>query len=162
MRLEEAKKILAALEREGVRYVLVGSMGMAVHGVIRATRDMDLFVEPTSENIDRLKRALNAVFADPNIAEISADDLAGAYPAIEYVPPDGDFSLDLLARPGEAFRWEDLESELIEVDGIGVRVATPRMLYRMKRDTVRPQDHADAAEPARRFDLVEDEDKGGG
>jgi hypothetical protein len=30
------------------------------------------------------------------------------------------------------------------------------MLYRMKRDTVRPQDKADAVELERRFDLEED------
>jgi hypothetical protein len=41
----EAMKILAALEREGVRYVLVGSMGMAVLGIIRATRDIYFFVD---------------------------------------------------------------------------------------------------------------------
>jgi TolB-like protein len=40
MTFDEAKTILAALEREGVRYVLVGSMGMAAQGV-RASRDID-------------------------------------------------------------------------------------------------------------------------
>src|SRR5690606_36192504 len=52
---EEAKRVLAALQREGVAYVLVGSMGMAAHGLIRATRDIDLFVEPSEDNVDRLK-----------------------------------------------------------------------------------------------------------
>ena len=42
------------------------------------------------------------------------------------------------------------------IDGICVRVATARMLYRMKRDTVRPQDKIDAAALCKRFDL-EDE-----
>ena len=42
------------------------------------------------------------------------------------------------------------------LDGIRVRVATPRMLYRMKRDTVRPQDKVDALVLRERFDL-EDE-----
>jgi hypothetical protein len=30
------------------------------------------------------------------------------------------------------------------------------MLYRMKRDTIRPQDRLDAAELRRRFDLADD------
>jgi hypothetical protein len=39
-------RILAALDREGVRYVLIGSMAMAAQGLIRATRDIDFFVSP--------------------------------------------------------------------------------------------------------------------
>ena len=63
---------------------------------------------------------------------------------------------DILARLGELFRYEDIEWQEVELDEVTVRVATPRMLYRMKRDTVRPQDKADAAELKRRFDLEED------
>jgi hypothetical protein len=154
--LDEAMQLLAAFERENVQYVLVGSMGMAVHGVIRATRDIDFFVEPTPENVERLRRALKQVYADPCIDEITAEDLEGEYPAIQYVPPAGDFSIDLLSRLGEAFAYRDLEWQVISVGGVAVRVATPRMLYRMKRDTVRPLDKIDAAELRRRFGLEEE------
>jgi hypothetical protein len=79
MTFEEAMQILAALDKEGVEYVLVGSMGMAAQGIVRATRDVDLFVSPRPENVERLKRVLRALFDDPNVAEISADDLGGVY-----------------------------------------------------------------------------------
>lgn len=39
-------EVLGAFEREGVRYVMIGSMAMAAHGIIRATRDVALFVDP--------------------------------------------------------------------------------------------------------------------
>jgi hypothetical protein len=52
--------------------------------------------------------------------------------------------IDILARLGEAFRYADLECEVLRVEGVTVRVATPRTLYRMKKDTVRPQDRLDA------------------
>jgi len=87
----------------------------------------------------------------------SAEDLGGNYPAIQYVPPTGDYSLDILARLGDAFRYEDLEAEEVLVDGIRIRVATPRMLYRMKKGTVRPRDRADAAEIKQHFGLEEEE-----
>ena len=145
MDLEEAKRILAAFERDGVEYVLVGSMAMAAQGLIRATRDMDFFVSPEPENVARLKRALRSLYDDdPNVDQISAAELAGEYPAVEYTPPHGRYSLDILARLGEAFRYDSLEFETMVLDGIHVRVATPAMLYRMKRDTVRPQDRLDA------------------
>jgi hypothetical protein len=156
MTFEEAKEILAAFDREGVRYVLVGSMAMAAQGLVRATRDIDFFVSPDPENVERLKKALMSVFDDPRINEIAAEDLGGAYPAIEYVPPHGRYSMDIVARLGEAFRYEDLESEEMLIEGIRVQVATPRMLWRMKKDTVRPRDRVDAEAIRREFDLEEE------
>ena len=158
MTFDEAKRILGALEQEGVRYVLVGSMAMAAQGLVRATSDMDFFVAPDAENVDRLRRALRRVFgADPNLEQITAEDLGGDYPAIEYIPPEGGYSLDILSRLGEVFRYDQIDAEDLVIDGIRVRVATPRMLYRMKRDTVRPLDRIDAEAIRERFDLGEEE-----
>jgi hypothetical protein len=155
---EEAKRILAALEREGVRYVLIGAMAMAAQGLVRATHDLDFFVSPESENVDRLKRAFKGLFDnDPSIDEISAEDLGGEYPAVEYTPPHGRYSVDILSRLGEAFSYLDLESEtLTTAEGTQISVATPLMLYRMKRDTVRPQDRLDAEVLKEQFKLEED------
>lgn len=157
---EETKRILAALEREDVRYVLIGAMGMAAQGLVRATHDLDFFVAPEPENVDRLKKALKSLFGnDPNVDEISAKDLAGDYPAIEYTPPHGRYSVDILSRLGEAFSFPDVEAEseiLTTAEGNRISVATPRMLYRMKRDTVRPQDRLDAEVIKREFKLEED------
>ncbi|HYL04844.1 MAG TPA: hypothetical protein VE075_02330 [Thermoanaerobaculia bacterium] len=158
MDFEEAKQILRALELEGVRYVLVGSMAMAAQGLVRATREMDFFVAPDPENVENLRRALRSVFgADPNLEQITAEDLGGEYPAIEYVPPESAYSLDILSRLGEVFRYEQMEAEDLVVDDIHVRVATPRMLYRMKRDTVRPLDRIDAEAIRERFHLDEED-----
>lgn len=157
MDFEEAKRILAAFEAEGVRYVLVGAMAMAAYGLIRATRDVDLFVSPEPENVERLRRALMRLYDDPHVEEITSEDLAGDYPAVEYSPPHGRYTMDILARLGEAFRYEDLEFQEILVEGIRLRVATPRMLYRMKKETVRPQDRLDAEAIRERFGLEEED-----
>jgi hypothetical protein len=157
MEFGELRRILAAFEKEGVRYVLVGSMAMAAQGLVRATRDVDFFVDPHPENIDRLRRALKALFNDdPNIDQISAADLGGDYPAVQYTPPDAHYSMDILSRLGTAFRYEDLEVETILVEDIHARIATPRTLYRMKKDTVRPQDRIDAESIRKRFGLEEE------
>ena len=153
----ELKRILAAFEREGVRYVLVGSMAMAAQGIVRATRDAHFFVAPDDENVARLRRALKSLFDDdPNVDEITAADLGGDYPAVEYTPPHGLYSMDILSRLGEAFRYEELEAEDVIVEGVRARVATPRMLYRMKKGTVRPQDRMDAETIRTRFGLKEE------
>jgi len=149
-------RVLGALDRHRVEYVLVGSMAMAAQGLVRATRDMDLFVDPGEANVMRLKIALRELFDDPAIEGIRSDELAGDYPAVQYVPPEGDFWIDILARLGETFAFADLESEVLEVEGVRIRVATPRMLYLMKKGTVRAQDRLDAAMLKERFGL-EDE-----
>ena len=156
MEFEQTKRIFAAFDRHGVNYVLVGGMAMAAQGLVRATRDIDVIVSVEAKNIDRLKAALQELFNDPEIDSIRADELAGDYPAIQYVPPTGDFWIDILARLGEAFRFADLESEELVVEGVRVRVATARTLYRMKKDTVRPQDRLDAQALRERFDLLEE------
>jgi hypothetical protein len=156
MRFDQAKALLAAFEREGVEYVLVGSMAMAAQGLVRATRDIDFFIAPDEGNVERIKRALRTVFADESIDEITSADLGGSYPVIQYGPPDEDYVIDLLARLGEAFAFDDIESEELVVEGVRVRVATPLMLYRMKRSTVRPQDRIDAESLRLRFGLSEE------
>jgi len=117
---------------------------MNLHGLPRFTEDLDVFIEPTRENVEAVKRALRKVYDDPNIDEISADDLAGEYPAVQYVPPEGDFHVDILTRLGDAFRFEDLEPDETTLEGVKVRLVSPRTLFRMKKDTVRPKDRLDA------------------
>lgn len=156
MEFEQTKRILAAFDQRLVDYVLIGGMAMAAQGLVRATRDIDVVVSAEAKNIDRLKTALKDVFDDPEIDSIRAEELAGAYPAVQYVPPTGDFWIDILARLGETFRFANLESEELVIDGVRIRVATPRMLYRMKKDTVRPQDRLDAQVLRERFDLQEE------
>lgn len=155
MDLERTLEVLAEPERARVRYKVIGGVALNFHGLARATKDLDVFVDATAENIARLRSALHAVFADPSIDEITVDDLAGDYPAIQYVPPAGDFHIDILSRLGEAFGYDDIEVEERSIRGIAVPVATPRMLYRMKRHTVRLQDKADAQRLRTRFDLEE-------
>jgi hypothetical protein len=105
------------------------------------------------DNIARLRRALRGLYDDPDIEQISADDLAGDYPAVRYWPPDENYSVDLISRLGTAFAFDDIEWQWVDVEGHRVRVATPAMLYRMKRDTLRSQDHADAQVLKQRFGL---------
>ena len=149
--LDRLLALVRALNREGVDYAVVGAVALGLHGLARATEDLDLFVRPTPDNVVRLKRALSAVWSDPDIDTIDAGDLAGEYPTIRYGPPDGSFTLDLLSRLGERFRYEDIETTTLMLEGEPVQAATPRMLYVMKRDTLRPLDHADAAALRRTF-----------
>jgi len=155
MEVREILDVLAALRREGVRYAIFGGIAMAVHGLDRGTRDLDLFVAADEDNVARLRRALRTVYSDPAIDEITAADLAGEYPAIQYGPPGVAYTIDLVSRLGDAFTFADLEIQQVSLDGVEVAVVTPRTLYEMKRDTVRPRDADDAARLRRAFGVGE-------
>jgi len=151
---DELLRVLRAFEREGLEYVLVGATAMGFHGLVRATEDVDLFVRATAENIERLRRAFGAAYADdPSIQEIQSSDLLGDYPSVRYYPPSGDLFFDVMTRLGDAASFDTIESEAREVEGIRVRVATPAALYRMKKDTLRPLDRRDAEALRQRFNL---------
>ena len=154
---DEILRVLRAFEDQGLEYVLIGAAAMGFHGVVRATEDLDFVIRATSENVGRLKRAFQQVYSDdPNIDDISADDLLGEYPAVRYYPPSGDLYFDVMTRLGDAAAFDTVESVEMEIEGIRVSVATPKALYRLKKDTVRPLDRQDAEALKQQFDL-EDE-----
>lgn len=138
------QRILKAFEQRGVNYAIFGGIALNLHGLARFTEDVDIFLAPEADNITALKTALHDVFVDPEIDNILAAELLGDYPAVQYVPPDGEFHIDLVTRLGEAFQFDDLETERMPFDGMMVTVITARMLYRMKHNTVRLKDKADA------------------
>ena len=151
---DELLRVLKAFEDQGLEYVLIGATALALHGIVRATEDVDFFIRATADNVERLKQALRTVFADdPSIDEIQAQDLLGEYPSVRYYPPTGDLYFDVLTRLGEAACYEDVEVETKTVVGIRVRVATPRALYALKKGTVRAIDRQDAEALRQRFFL---------
>lgn len=156
MDYERTREVLAAFETMGVRYTIFGGVALNLHGMARATQDLDVFVAPDEDNIDLLREALKTVFEDPHLEEITAADLLGDYPAVQYVPPEGSFHVDILTRLGEAFSYEDLETERVDFDGLEVTVVTAETLYRMKKSTVRPQDWADSERLRREFGFEEE------
>jgi hypothetical protein len=155
MELETVLNLLKELQKNKVQYCLIGGVAMNFHGLPRATMDIDMFVSSQEDNIKRLKDALQTVFHDPDIEQISAQDLAGNYPAIQYSPPEGTFHIDILSRLGSMLSFEDIEKETIDVEGVPVTIATAKMLYQMKKGTVRLRDKADAERLRQHFHLKE-------
>jgi hypothetical protein len=66
--------LLRAFIAHDVRFLIVGAYALGVHGRPRATGDLDVWVEPTPENADRVIQALSA-FGAP-LSEITAADFS--------------------------------------------------------------------------------------
>lgn len=156
MDYEDLRGLLRALGEHDVEYVLVGGVAMNLHGIVRATEDVDLFVRPTAANVARLRAALRSLWDDDAIDDITAADFDGSYPTIRYGPPDTDWAIDLLSRLGSRVAYDDLDWEEATVQGMAVRLATPETLHRLKRDTVRPIDRLDAEALRAKFGFGEE------
>jgi len=57
--LNRLKRAFASLESHDVRYVVIGGIAAVLHGVPRATFDLDLLIEPSPGNAERLLEALH-------------------------------------------------------------------------------------------------------
>jgi len=54
------KEFLRLLSEKDVKYLIVGGYAVGYHGYPRSTGDMDVWVDSTEENADRLVQALKA------------------------------------------------------------------------------------------------------
>jgi len=59
---------LEALNKAGVDYILVGGYAVILHGYVRSTADMDVWVNKTKENYEHLKKAFQ-LFGAPIFSE---------------------------------------------------------------------------------------------
>ncbi|MEM7393481.1 MAG: hypothetical protein AAF492_14140 [Verrucomicrobiota bacterium] len=56
---QDFKELLELFNKHQVEYLIVGSYALAFHGAPRYTGDIDIFVEPTESNAQRVLTALN-------------------------------------------------------------------------------------------------------
>lgn len=135
------RDMLSAFAEENVKYLLVGAYALAVHGHVRATGDIDFWVESSRDNATRVMAAL-VRFGAP-LQEIEARDFEtpGIVFQIGVAPQRIDILTTIDAVDFEA-AWS--EREEVDVAGSRVQVISRRHLLRNKRVTGRPKDRADA------------------
>jgi hypothetical protein len=68
--------LIASFVDHGVSFVIVGAYALAAHGFPRTTGDIDLFVEPTSDNASRVFRALVDFGAPVSAHGVTESDFA--------------------------------------------------------------------------------------
>ena len=146
--------LLAALDRFGVRYVLVGGLALNLHGVERATMDVDLAVALDSENLLSLIEAAKALGLVP-IAPIRIEDIAdpamrSAWIATKHLiavglrsSTPGRPTVGVLVVETVPFESLYLRREVRQVSGVAVHVVSIDDLIAMKRAAGRQQDLAD-------------------
>jgi hypothetical protein len=156
--------LFRALQREEVRYLVVGGLAVNLYGVPRATMDVDLMLAFDSDNVERFLRAardLGLKPVAPVVLESFADEQARAswfeqkrmiVFALRAADPAAP-TLDVLMRPQVSF--DEAWSRRVEksIGDLVVRLASLEDLIRLKEASGRQRDRSDieALRKARRL-----------
>ena len=135
------KDLLKAFNEEDVRYLVVGGYAYAEHVEPRYTKDLDVWIERTSENAGRVLTALRE-FGAP-LQELSKDDLTA--PGTFYqigLPPNRIDIITQLEEMDFATCWE--RRKTVYFGELSVDYISLDDLLENKEHTARPHDLADA------------------
>ena len=143
MQFRDYEEFIAALNGRNVRYLIVGAHAVALHARPRATKDLDILIEPSPINARRIVDALRDFFGGKD-AGYSVEDLLdpGSTIQIGVAPIRVDILSDLPPW-SPAFRtlWRsrvDAQFGSVKAHYLGLDD-----LVQTKEATGRPQDVAD-------------------
>jgi len=117
---------------------VIGGFAVIFHGYQRTTADIDLLVDPSPDNVERIRQAL-CVLEDRAALEVEPTDLM-TYTVVRVAD---EVVVDLMGRAC-GVTLEDIEANVVTgiVDGVPVRYASAADLVRLKQ-TLRPKDAVD-------------------
>ena len=106
--VEDFRDLLAELVSADARFLVVGAHALGVHGVPRATVDLDIWVDPTPDNAKRIWTALAAFGAPLDALRVQEADFLRPDTVVQFgLPP---YRIDILTGvSGVTFReaWID-------------------------------------------------------
>ena len=134
---EDYKDILQSLLNEEADFILIGAYALAAHGFPRATMDIDIWVNPSSENAEKVYAALDK-FGAPT-SQISVEDLSNEDTIFQIgVAPR---RIDILTSiSGVKFEEALNDSIKLTIEGIKVHILSTTHLIKNKLATGRPKD----------------------
>jgi predicted nucleotidyltransferase len=145
----EPQAILAALDRHGVRYVLIGGLAAILHGAPHVTTDVDIVPEEALQNLERLSTVLRELNARIRVAG-EDDGVPFGHDAESLqrvrtwnlVTDKG--NLDITFVPSGTRGYEDLRRDVVSmrVRGVDVPVASLADVIRSKEAAGRERDRA--------------------
>lgn len=118
---DDWRDLLAAFRSVDARYLIVGAHAMAVHGVPRGTQDIDLWIEPTTQNAEKIWKALTRFGAPLTDLTITLEDLHRPDMVIQLgLPPH---RIDLLTSVSGLPDFAEAWAHRVECDFEGIAVA---------------------------------------
>lgn len=138
--LNRLRDVFRCFERHDVRYLVIGGVASVLHGVPRATFDLDILIEATRENAERLLAALLeaglATASLTNPEDVLAHEITVFRDRVR---------IDVQTRtPGLEFQEAWSRRETMTYEGQPFYVVSKRDLIASKKASGRPVDREDA------------------
>lgn len=137
--VEDLVNLCRELNARAARYVVVGGFAVRSAGYIRETGDVDLLMDTTRENEARVFAALETL-PDKAVRELQPGETS-QYLVVRVCD---EIIVDLMSSAcGIAYAEASQDVVVRDVGGVPIPFASPRLLWRMKKDTHRAKDAPD-------------------
>ena len=139
MSLENHLKLYSSLAKHRVRYLLIGGAAVIIYGIPRNTLDIDIVIEPSLKNAEKLLQALkDAGLGTARLTtakKIIENELSVFHDIIR---------LDILTKPkGLDFKSAWQRKVIKKINGVPVKLASIKDIIKSKRSIGRPIDKKD-------------------
>ncbi len=137
--IDDLAKLCNALNEAGARYVVIGGFAVAHHGYLRATGDIDLLIDASTDNVEKIRKALSYL-PDKAVLEVKPTDIQ-RYSVVRIAD---EVVIDLLGKACEVTLDQVKDVDFSDIRGVKVPFAGIQSLLEMKR-SIRPKDVMDRA-----------------
>jgi hypothetical protein len=136
---DDFRDFIEALNIHEVEYLLVGGYAVILHGYRRTTGDMDIWVNTTTENLEKLIKAFlqfglptNELTEENFLHDDSIDVFSYGRPPV---------SIDVMKKvKGLQFDMAFTSSEIYNEDGLKIRIINYDLLIKAKESSSRHKD----------------------
>jgi predicted nucleotidyltransferase len=139
--------LLSKLNDCGVEYLVIGGYAVAAHGYPRFTQDLDIWVNHSRDNAERVADALDRFGVD--VKKISTDLLSRPKTLISFGREPVKIEI-LTSVLGVEFSKSYKKRLVIDIQGVPVSIINLKDLLKNKKTTGRPEDLADVSRLTRK------------
>lgn len=135
---DDLLRVCRLMQQHNAKYVLVGACACGLHGLVRATQDVDLLVEPSDDNLQRVIDALSEL-PDGAARELTVKDLQE-----NVVVKIADAVEVDVAKQAWTLSYDEAIRDALTLDADGVRIVYASLDALIKsKSTYRDQDRVD-------------------
>ncbi|MDQ3536334.1 MAG: hypothetical protein M3421_11990 [Bacteroidota bacterium] len=134
-------EVIDAMTKANVEFLLVGGMAVGIHGYPRYTGDMDLWLRPSLDNMNKLKESLSKLGYDLNSVDLILSERPFNHPTPIRLFDDGnEFKVDLMTDIFyDKLSFDDCfnKAQIYDVGGVSMKVIHVNHLIEIKENVKR-------------------------
>ena len=148
------ERIFKTFQRRKLRYLIAGGMAVNLHGIPRFTKDVDILIEISAENLERLKAVIRDLGLKPRMP-VPLDDFLSPENWVRwgreknlkalslYNPKTPYEEIDVLWNVGVSYESAKKDRKTFKIGSLRLSLVSVMDLIRMKKKAARTQDLAD-------------------